>query len=98
MTDTRATDLHSDGFRRGEPREVGVNAAIVAAFLDEAAATGLDIHGLMLHRAGRVVAEGWWWPYRADCPRIMHSATKSVLASAIGMALAEGRFRLQDKV
>jgi hypothetical protein len=28
----------------------------------------------------------------------MHSATKSVLACAIGMALEEGRFQLQDKV
>ena len=98
MTDKQAIDTHSDGLRRGEPREAGVNAAIVAAFLDDAAATGLDIHGLMLHRADRVVAEGWQWPYRADRPRIMHSATKSVMACAIGMALEEGRFGLQDKV
>jgi CubicO group peptidase (beta-lactamase class C family) len=98
MTDKRAIDTQSDGFRRGEPREAGVNAAIVAAFLDDAAAAGLDIHGVMLHRAGRVVAEGWRWPYRADRPRIMHSATKSVMACAIGMALEEGRFGLQDKV
>jgi CubicO group peptidase (beta-lactamase class C family) len=98
MTDKQAIDTHWDGFRRGEPREAGVNAAIVAAFLDDAAATGLDIHGVMLHRAGRVVAEGWRWPYRADRPRIMHSATKSVLACAIGMALEEGRFGLHDKV
>ena len=89
---------HSDGLKRGEPREAGVNAAVVAAFLDDATATGLDIHGFMLHRAGRVAAEGWRWPYRADRPRIMHSATKSVMASAIGMALEEGRFGLQDKV
>ncbi|MDB6011571.1 MAG: beta-lactamase [Gammaproteobacteria bacterium] len=98
MTDKQAIDTHSDSLRRGEPREAGVNAAIVAAFLDDAAAAGLDIHGLMLHRAGRVVAEGWRWPYRADRPRIMHSATKSVMACAIGMALEEGRFRLEDKV
>jgi CubicO group peptidase (beta-lactamase class C family) len=98
MTDKQAIDTQSDGLERGEPRESGVNAASVAAFLDDAAAAGLDIHGLMLHRGGRVVAEGWRWPYRADRPRIMHSATKSVLACAIGMALEEGRLRLQDKV
>jgi hypothetical protein len=51
----------------------------------------------MLHRAGRVVAEGWWWPYRADRPRIMHSATKSVLASGIGLALGDGRFKLEER-
>ena len=98
MTDRRPTNPPADGLLRGEPREVGVNAALVDAFLDDAATAGLDIHGLMLHRAGRVVAEGWRWPYRADRPRIMHSATKSVMACAIGMALEEGRFGLQDKV
>jgi len=95
MTDAQ---VRPDGLRRAAPREAGVNAAVVDAFLDDAAAAGLDIHGLMLHRAGRVVAEGWWWPYRADRPRIMHSATKSVLACAIGMALEEGLFRLRDTV
>src|SRR3984957_9416000 len=98
MTDRQAIDTHSDGLTRAEPREAGVNAALVETFLDDAAAAGLDIQGVMLHRAGRVVAEGWRWPYRADRPRIMHSATKSVMACAIGMAIQEGRFGLQDKV
>jgi CubicO group peptidase (beta-lactamase class C family) len=89
---------YADGLERAQPREVDVNAAAVEAFLDDAAATGIEIHGLMLHRGGRVVAEGWWWPYRADRPRIMHSVTKSVMASAIGLALDEGRFKLRDKV
>ena len=79
MTDAQ---VQQDGLRRAAPREAGVNAAVVEGFLADAAATGLDIHGFMLHRGGRVVAEGWRWPYRADRPRIMHSATKSVLACA----------------
>jgi CubicO group peptidase (beta-lactamase class C family) len=95
MTDAQ---MQPDGLKRAEPREAGVNGAVVEAFLKDAAATGLDIHGFMLHRAGTVVAEGWRWPYRADRPRIMHSATKSVLACAIGMALDEGRLGLRDTV
>jgi CubicO group peptidase (beta-lactamase class C family) len=95
MTDAQ---MQTDGLSRGEPREAGINGAVVEAFLKDAAATGLDIHGFMLHRAGRVVAEGWRWPYGAQRPRIMHSATKSVLACAIGMALDEGRFGLRDTV
>jgi CubicO group peptidase (beta-lactamase class C family) len=98
MTDRQASQPWIDGMKRAEPRDAGVNSAVVAAFLDDAAASGLEIHGLMLYRAGRVAVEGWWWPYRADRPRIMHSVTKSVMASAIGLALQEGRFRLQDKV
>jgi CubicO group peptidase (beta-lactamase class C family) len=95
MTDAQ---IRADGLRRAEPREAGVNAAVVEAFLKDASATGLDIHGFMLHRGGRDVAEGWRWPYRADRPRIMHSATKSVRACAIGMALDEGRLGLRDSV
>jgi CubicO group peptidase (beta-lactamase class C family) len=98
MTDRLASSPGADGLKRAEPREVGINSALVEAFLDDAAAAGLDIHGLMLHRAGRVAVEGWQWPYRADRPRIMHSVTKSIMASAIGLALQEGRFALQDKV
>jgi CubicO group peptidase (beta-lactamase class C family) len=98
MPDRQASRPWSDGLNRAEPRDVGINSAVVEAFLDDAAASGLEIHGLMLHRAGRVAVAGWRWPYRADRPRIMHSVTKSVMASAIGLALEEGRFKLEDKV
>jgi CubicO group peptidase (beta-lactamase class C family) len=87
-----------DGLTRAEPSAVGIDAAAIEAFIDDLATTGLEIHGLMLHRHDRVVAEGWWWPYRADRPRVMHSATKSFTACAIGMALEEGRFALTDTV
>src|SRR5882757_3186671 len=85
MTEAQVNDQrYADGLERAEPREVDVNAAAIEAFLDDATASALEIHGLM--------------PYRADRPRIMHSVTKSVTASAIGMALDEGRFKLQDRV
>jgi CubicO group peptidase (beta-lactamase class C family) len=45
-----------------------------------------------------VVAEGWWWPYRADRRHMMHSLTKSVTACGVGLAIAEGHFGLDDKV
>lgn len=88
----------ADGLSRSSPSKAGVDAAAVEAFLDDVDAAKLELHSLMLHRAGAVVAEAWWWPYRADRPHVMHSLAKSVTACAIGLALEERRFGLHDKV
>ncbi len=59
---------------------------------------GIDLHSLVLHRTGHVAVEIYSWPYGPDRPRVMHSVAKSFTACAIGMALADGRFALTDKV
>jgi CubicO group peptidase (beta-lactamase class C family) len=88
----------SDGLARGAPSASGVDADAVVSFLDEVEAGGLELHSLMLHRRGHVVAEAWRWPYGADRPRIMHSLAKSLTACAVGLALEDGCFALEDKV
>ncbi|MBL8642355.1 MAG: serine hydrolase [Rhodospirillaceae bacterium] len=88
----------ADGLDRGGPGAAGVDAGAVEAFLDDVEAAGLELHSLMLHRHGRVVAEGWRWPYGPARLRVMHSYAKSVTACAIGLAIAEGHFGLSDKV
>lgn len=89
---------HADGLPRTRPSQAGVDAAIIQAFLEDVAAAGLELHTLMLHHQGHVVVEAGWWPYSPDRPRVMHSVAKSVTACAIGLALAEGRLGLHDKV
>lgn len=87
-----------DGLARSTPEEQGVSSAAILAFMDEVAAADLELHSFMLMRNRHVIAEGWWWPYRADRVHITHSLTKSVTAVAVGLAVDEGRFGLQDKV
>src|SRR5262245_3449116 len=87
-----------DGLPRSAPHAQGVDAKAVESFLKDVAAAGLELHSFMLARHGHVVAEGWWWPYRADRPHMMHSLTKSVTVSGVAAALAEGRFKIDDKV
>lgn len=87
-----------DGLSRSRPEAQGVDPRAVLAFLDEVASLGLELHGFMLSRNGHVMAEGWWWPYRPDRPHMLHSATKSFTASGVAIAIAEGRFGLEDKV
>jgi CubicO group peptidase (beta-lactamase class C family) len=87
-----------DGLPRGTPSSAGVEADAVIAFLDALEAGGLELHSFMLHRAGRVVAEAWWWPYGPERPRIMHSLAKSLTSCAIGLAIDAGAIMLRDKV
>ncbi|APV52477.1 hypothetical protein BWI17_15480 [Betaproteobacteria bacterium GR16-43] len=77
---------------------MGVTPAAISAYLDELQSAKFEMHSFMLYRRGFVVAEGWWAPYRADRIHMTHSLTKSVTACGVGLALAEKRFNLQDKV
>lgn len=88
----------ADGLPRSSPERQGVDSAAILAFLDEAAQAGFELQSFMLARGGQVVAEGWWAPYRADRIHAMHSLTKSVTVCAVGLAIAEGRFQLTDRV
>src|SRR3954454_14238462 len=52
----------------------------------------------MVLRHGHVIAEGWWRPEAADKPHVLHSLSKSFNATAVGLAIADGKFSLDDPV
>jgi CubicO group peptidase (beta-lactamase class C family) len=87
-----------DGLLRAAASETGIDPDRIVAFLDDVDNAGLDLHGMILHRHGKVVAEGWKWPYAPERPRILHSVAKSFTACAIGLAVDEGLLRLSDTV
>ncbi|HPE15709.1 MAG TPA: serine hydrolase, partial [Oscillospiraceae bacterium] len=55
-------------------------------------------HSVMVLRHGKVILEGYWKPYCADYPQALYSMSKSIVSTAVGMAVGEGRFRLSDKL
>ncbi|KAH8897873.1 beta-lactamase/transpeptidase-like protein [Thozetella sp. PMI_491] len=90
--------MSHDGLPRASPESVGVQPGAIQGFLDDAVRSGVELNSFMLYRSGKVVAEGWWWPYRADLPHMLHSATKSFLSVAVGLAIHDGHFNLEDRV
>ena len=52
----------------------------------------------MLVRHGQVVAEGWWGPYAADEPHMLFSLSKSFTSTAVGLAVADGKLKVDDPV
>jgi CubicO group peptidase (beta-lactamase class C family) len=86
------------GLPRSSPEAQGVSSAAVLAFV-EAADQQIDaLHSFLLLRHGHVVAEGWWSPYSAASPHALYSLSKSFTSTAVGLAIAEGKLRLDDEV
>jgi len=80
------------------PEAEGVEASGITAFLDAVAQSKHEFHSFMLLRHGKVIAEGWWNPYRADLKHTLYSLSKSFTATAVGFANAEHKLALNDKV
>ena len=86
------------GLPRSTPEAEGISSAGILAFLDAAAQAQIELHGFMLARHGRVVAEGWWSPYGPQFKHTLYSLSKSFTSTAVGFAVAEGRLTVNDKV
>jgi CubicO group peptidase (beta-lactamase class C family) len=83
---------------RSTPEAEGLSSAALQSLYEEAGRRIDAFHSLMIVRHGRVVAEGWWAPYRASAPHIFNSLSKSFTATAVGLAVAEGRLSIDDPV
>jgi CubicO group peptidase (beta-lactamase class C family) len=57
-----------------------------------------ELHSLMLVRHGHVVTEAWWRPYAPEYPHQVYSLSKSFTSTAIGLAVAEGFFSIDDSI
>ncbi|MBP5571357.1 MAG: serine hydrolase [Bacteroidales bacterium] len=85
------------------PRELPRAAATPE--LDSAFQTFLDtskviesLHSIMIVKDGAVVAEQFFGEWTPDRPHPMFSVSKTFTSSAVGMAIAEGKMSLDDKV
>jgi CubicO group peptidase (beta-lactamase class C family) len=51
----------------------------------------------MFLRHGKVIAEGWWDPYRPDLKHTLYSTSKSFTSTAVGLAVQK-KLSIDDKV
>src|SRR6478752_6004724 len=80
------------------PEAEGVSAQGIITFLDSVSQSKHEFHSFMFLRHGKVIAEGWWNPYRPDLKHTLYSCSKSFTATAIGFAIQEKLHSLNDKV
>jgi CubicO group peptidase (beta-lactamase class C family) len=86
------------GLPRSTPEAEGISSQAIEAFLDAIAKSKHEFHSLIIARHGRIISEGWWTPYAAELPHTMYSMSKSFTSTAVGLAVAEGKLTVEDKV
>src|SRR5688572_13701551 len=84
--------------QRATPESQGVASAAILQFVEAVESQIEEFHSFMLLRHGKVIAEGWWSPYGHDIPHMLFSLSKSFTSTAVGLAIAEGHFSLDDLV
>jgi CubicO group peptidase (beta-lactamase class C family) len=82
---------------RSTPEAQGVSSRSIREFV-EAVDKINTLHSFMIVRHGHVIAGGWWKPEAADVPHVLWSLSKSFNATAVGLAIADGKLGLDDPV
>lgn len=58
----------------------------------------IALHSIMIVKKGEVLLERWYNGQTAETPHKMHSVSKTFTATAVGMAIEDGKLALTDKV
>jgi CubicO group peptidase (beta-lactamase class C family) len=83
---------------RSTPETEGISSQGIIDFLDAAAKSNNEFHSIMFLRHGKVIAEGWWNPYKPELKHTLYSTSKSFTATAVGFAVSEGKLSVDDKI
>lgn len=67
-------------------------------YLNAVQKSGQDLHSIMIVQHGNVIAQQWLGEGKEDEPHILNSVSKTFTATAVGLAIAEGRMKVTDKV
>lgn len=90
---------NSQPFERVAPEKAGVSSAYIREFLESLAEKPeTAIHSFMILRHSKVIAEGSFAPYKANIWHVSNSLCKSIVALAVGIAVGENRFSIEDTV
>lgn len=80
------------------PIKAGIPADAINRFLDRLSYHQITMHSVLLLRHDKLVAEGYYAPYRADTLHRMFSVCKTLNALAIGLLEEEGKLSLSDRI
>jgi CubicO group peptidase (beta-lactamase class C family) len=89
---------HSTSLPRSTPEAEGVSSAGISRFIDAVEKSKNELHSFVILRHGKVIAEGWWDPYKSTLRHTLYSASKTFTSTAIGFAVSENKLKLTDKV
>jgi CubicO group peptidase (beta-lactamase class C family) len=78
-------------WERATPEAMGMDAAALALLVEYGGNVQMD--SLVVTRHGRLVLEAYYAPFQRDMKHRINSATKAVVGTLAGIAMAEGRMK-----
>ena len=78
--------------------EAAVDSFVLATKTRPVAPDSITLHSIMILKHGEVVLEKWFNGESAEKPHVMHSVSKTFTATAVGLAINEGKLSLSDPV
>lgn len=81
-----------------QPEKEGVSSEAILRFIEAMSQSPHELHGFVFLRHGRIIAEGWNYPYSRDLRHTLYSTSKSFTSTAVGFAVTEKKLSLDDKV
>lgn len=76
----------------------GKMAKAAREYLKAVEKTKMNMHSIMVVKDGNVIFEQWLGSGDELTPHILNSVSKTFTSSAVGLAISEGRIKLDDKV
>lgn len=73
-------------------------AVAMDTFFQEAENDSMDIHSVMIVKDGSVIYSRWQSEGADSVPHVLHSVSKTFTATAVGLAIDDGKMALTDKV
>ncbi|MBQ6162372.1 MAG: serine hydrolase, partial [Prevotella sp.] len=84
---------------RVTPESEGVNSDDVVSMMNALMAYDqTSVHSVVVLRHGKVIAETYPAPFKPEYKHTLYSTSKTFTSAAVGIAIAENRLRLTDRV
>lgn len=80
------------------PEAEGISSDGILQFVEALDQGDNEIHSYVIVRHGKIISEGWWNPYGKELRHVMFSVSKSFTSVGVGLAIAENKLSLTDKV
>jgi len=85
-------------FEKATPESLGIPSGAITMMLDAMKREKVDLNSFVILRHGKLAAEGWYDPYKPEFSHAVHSFTKTLTSTAIGLMVSEGLISVSDKV
>lgn len=97
--DFSKNNIRDTKLQRSSPESQGVSSDYIKQFFyDIINNEHISPHSIMILRNGYVITEGNFKPFSSKYQHITHSLCKSITCLAVGIAINEGYFKLNDKI